>query len=125
MNMSEERGNIIVQKSYAFALDIIKLYKYLIEKKEYVLSKQVLRSGTSIRANIHEAVSGQSKKDFIHKLGIAVKEARETCYWLNLLKDSEYIPPDDFNKLNNLCNEIIKILNSIILTTKEKYALNS
>jgi four helix bundle protein len=123
--MNEGKENIIVQKPYAFALDIISLYKLLVEKKEYVLSKQILRSGTSIGANIHEAVSGQSKKDFIHKLGIAVKEVRETLYWLNLLKDSDYITSDQFNKLNNSCDKIIKILNSIILTTKERYFPNS
>ncbi len=123
--MNEEKENIIVQKSYAFALNIIQLYKLLVEKKEYVLSKQVLRSGTSIGANIHEAVAGQSKKDFIHKLGIAVKEARETSYWLNLLKDSEYISKDEFSRLNNSCDELIKILNSIIITTKERYFPNS
>ena len=123
--MNEEKKNIIVQKSYAFALAIIGLYKLLIEKKEYVLSKQILRSGTSIGANIHEAVAGQSKKDFIHKLGIAVKEARETLYWLNLLKDSDYITNDEFSRLSNPCDEIIKILNSIILTTKERYFPNS
>ena len=119
--MNEGKDNIIVQKSYAFALAIIQLYKLLVEKKEYVMSKQVLRSGTSVGANIHEAVGGESKKDFIHKLGIAVKEARETSYWLNLLKDSDYLPVDEFNRLNNLCDELIRILNSIILTTKERY----
>jgi four helix bundle protein len=123
--MNEGKENIIVQKSYAFALNIIQLYKLLVEKKEYVLSKQVLRSGTSIGANIHEAVAGQSKKDFIHKLGIAVKEARETSYWSNLLKDSEYISKDEFSRLNNSCDELIKILNSIIITTKERYFPNS
>src|SRR5258705_6708482 len=123
--MNGERKNIIVQKSYSFALEIIRLYKSLIEKKEYILSKQILRSGTSIGANIHEAVSGQSKKDFIHKLGIAAKEARETMYWLNLLRDADYIALDQFSKLNNTCDEIIKILNSIILTTKERYFPNS
>ena len=91
------------------------------EKKDFVLSKQILRSGTSIGANIHEAVASESKKDFIHKLGMSVKEARETCYWLNLLKDSEYISNVEFTKLNNSCEEIIRILNSIILTTKERY----
>ena len=74
--MSAERKNIIVQKSYSFALDIIRLYKTLIEKKEYVLSKQILRSGTSIGANIHEAISGQSKKDFIHKTGDCCKRSK-------------------------------------------------
>jgi len=92
-----------------------------VEKKDFVLSKQILRSGISIGANIHEAVASESKKDFIHKLGLTVKEARETCYWLNLLKDSEYISNVEFTKLNNSCEEIIRILNSIILTTKERY----
>ena len=123
--MNEGKDNIIVQKSYAFALQIIQLYKSLIEKKEFVLSKQILRSGTSIGANIHEAVASESKKDFVHKLGIAVKEARETAYWLNLLKDSDYITNDEFNRLINSCDEIIRILNSIILTTKERYFANS
>lgn len=124
--MNEAKDNIIVSKSYAFALGIIGLYKTLSsEKKEYVLSKQILRSGTSIGANVHEAVASESKKDFIHKLGIAVKEARETSYWLNLLKDSEYITQQEFDKLNKSCNELIKILNSIILTMKQKYFPNS
>jgi len=123
--MNEGKENIIVKKSYAFALSVIRLYKQLVEKKEYVLSKQLLRSGTSIGANIHEAVSGESKNDFIHKLGISVKEARETSYWLNLLKDSDYITTDEFSRLNKSCDELIKILNSIILTTKQKYFTNS
>lgn len=123
--MNEERQNIIVQKSYTFALAIIQLYKTLSDKKEYVLSKQVLRCGTSIGANIHEAVGSESKKDFVHKLGVALKEARETSYWLNLLKDSDYIENDLFASLIPNCNEIIKILNSIILTTKEKYFSNT
>jgi four helix bundle protein len=123
--MNEGKDNIIVQKSYAFALQMIQLYKSLIDKKEFVLSKQILRSGTSIGANIHEAVASESKKDFVHKLGIAVKEARETSYWLNLLKDSDYITSDEFNRLNNSCDEIVRILNSIIITTKERYFANS
>jgi four helix bundle protein len=123
--MNEGKDNIIVQKSYAFALEVIKLYKLLVEKREYVLSKQILRSGTSIGANIHEAVASESKKDFVHKLGIAVKEARETSYWLNLLKDSEYVPLTEFERMNNLCDELIRILNSIILTTKDRYFSNS
>lgn len=114
--------SIIQKKTYDFALEVIRLYKDLTAfKKEYVLSKQILRSGTSIGANVNEALSAQSKRDFIHKLSIGLKEARETSYWLNLLKDSDYITAVEFNKLNNYCNEIIKILSSIILTTKEKY----
>lgn len=120
--MNENKDNIIIKKSYSFALMIIDVYKFLTnEKKEYVVSKQMLRSGTSIGANIHEAVSSESKKDFVHKLNIAVKEARETSYWLNLLKDSEYINNGQFKDLHSDCVEVIKILNSIILTTKERY----
>jgi four helix bundle protein len=105
-------------------LQIVQLNKLLIEQKEYVLSKQILRSGTSVGANIHEAVAGESKRDFIHKLGIAVKETRETSYWLNLLKDSNYITIEQFNNLDKSCNELTRILNSIILTTKERYFKN-
>ncbi len=114
--------SIIAKKAYSFALNIIKVYKYLTsEKKEYVLSKQLLRAGTSIGANVNEAVSSQSKRDFVYKLGIALKEARETNYWLNLLKDSDYLMYPQFEKLRDECVEIIKILSSIILTTKERY----
>ena len=85
------KENIIQQKSFTFAVKIIELYKYLVEvKKEYILSKQLLRSGTSIGANIEEALGGQSKKDFISKLSIAYKETRETKYWLSLLKETKY-----------------------------------
>ncbi len=114
--------SIIADKAYAFALEIIKTYKQLVnEKKEYVMSKQLLRSGTSIGANINEALSGQSKRDFVHKLSIALKEARETNYWLKLLKDSEYMSLKDFEFLNTKCEEIIRMLSSIIITTKERY----
>ncbi len=91
------KNNIVADKSYAFALRIIKLYRYLIsEQKEYVLSKQILRSGTSIGALIKEAEHAQSKKDFINKMNIALKEANETEYWLMLLKDSDYISLDSW-----------------------------
>jgi four helix bundle protein len=114
--------SIIAGKAYIFALEIVKIYKVLVEqKKEYVLSKQLLRSGTSIGANINEAVAGQSKRDFVYKLHIALKEARETNYWLNLLKDSLYISLVEFDELSNNCNEIMKMLSSIIITTKERY----
>lgn len=120
--MNESSDNIIVKKSYSFALDVVKMYKFLAnDKKEYVLSKQFLRSGTSIGANIHEAIASVSKRDFVHKLGIAVKEVRETSYWLNLLKDTEYISENNFQLINQKSNELTKILNSIILTTKERY----
>jgi four helix bundle protein len=84
--------NPVQEKSYAFALRVVKLYKHLtVSKKEFVLSKQVLRSGTSIGANIEEAIGGQSERDFLAKMAIALKESRETHYWLKLLRDSEYL----------------------------------
>ena len=114
--------SIIAAKAYSFALEIIVLYKQLVaDKKEFVLSKQILRSGTSIGANVNEALSAQSKRDFVHKLSISLKEARETNYWLNLLKDSNYISLESFTNLNDKCNQVTKILSSIILTTKQKY----
>ncbi len=85
------RENILKTKSYAFALRIVKLYKYLSTNREYVLSKQALRSGTAVGALVSEAEFGQSKADFVSKLSIALKEANETLYWLNLLKDSQYL----------------------------------
>ena len=117
-----ESNSIIDKKSYLFALEIIAIYKTLIaHKKEFVLSKQLLRCGTSIGANVHEALGSESKRDFIHKLSIALKEAKETSYWVHLLKDSDYISIQQFDGLNNNCKELIKILSSIILTMKQKY----
>jgi len=116
--MSKE--NIILEKSYKFSLKIIKLYKYLCEdKKEFILSKQILRSGTSIGANINESQSAESKNDFIHKLGIAAKEIRETEYWLRLLKDGQFIESKSFESIIEECNELKKITSSIILTCKK------
>jgi len=123
---SHDTDSIIGRKSYAFALQIINLYKELVhDKKEFVLSKQLLRAGTSVGANVNEAVSASSKRDFIHKLSIALKEARETHYWLRLLKDSSYINGEIFGTLNTLCMEIIKLLSSIILTTRQRYFGNA
>lgn len=123
--MSENKiqnESIIGNKSYAFALEVVKTYKLLTqEKKEFILSKQLLRAGTSIGANVNEAISAQSKRDFVHKLSIALKEARETLYWLKLLYDSEYLPNEIFINLKEKCNEINRILSSIIITTKQKY----
>jgi four helix bundle protein len=111
--------NVIQQKSYGFALRIVKLYKDLVEeKKEYVLSKQILRSGTSIGANVEEAIGAQSAKDFLSKLSIAYKEARETHYWLRLLRDSETLSRDHAGSLIGDCEEILRISGSIIKTTK-------
>lgn len=113
-------NNIVMDKSKAFALRIIKLYKYLCEeKREFVLSKQVLRSGTSIGANIKESECAQSKADFNAKLYIAFKEANETEYWLELLHESDYLPHDAFESIYSDCNEIIKILSSITKTLKD------
>ena len=111
--------NVLKTKSYAFALRIVKLYKHLTgEKKEFVLSKQVLRSGTAIGALIYEAEFGQSKPDFISKMSIALKEANETSYWLNLLKDSEYLTETQFESIHEPCVELIKLLVSSIKTAK-------
>ena len=114
-----KNDNVIVEKSKAFALRIIKLYKRLCnEQNEYVISKQVLRSGTSIGANVREAIRGQSKPDFYSKLNIALKEASETEYWLELLYESDYISKDAFDSIYADCQEIIKILVSITKTQK-------
>ncbi len=111
------KENIIVTKSKAFALRIIKMYKYLTtEKKEYIMSKQILRSGTSIGANVKEAIRGQSKVDFYAKMNIALKEASETEYWLELLHESNYIEEKDFLSIYPDCQELLKILMSITKT---------
>jgi four helix bundle protein len=111
--------HIVREKSFSFALRIIKLYKYLTEeKREYVLSKQVLRSGTSIGALIREAEQGESKADFIHKLAISLKEAKETEYWLELLFYSDYIEEKSYQSIYADVQEIIKLLTSIIKTSK-------
>jgi four helix bundle protein len=115
------KDNLILEKSMAFSERIVKLYKYLsFEKKEYVMSKQLLRSGTSIGANIHEAVNAQSRKEFLSKMYIAFKEASETEYWILLMSKTSYINKKQFESIFNDCIEIKKILNSIIKTTKEK-----
>src|SRR5882757_1359889 len=116
--MSKE--NIIEVKSYQFAIDIVKTCRQLVEKnREIILSKQLIRSGTSIGANIKEAEHGQSKADFLSKINIALKEANETFYWLNLLKNTNYLSDVDFKKLNDSCEELISILVKIVVTTKK------
>jgi four helix bundle protein len=113
--------NQILIESKAFAIRIIKLYKYLQENKQvYVLSKQVLRSGTSIGANVRESVNAQSRMDFINKLNIALKEANETEYWLELLHESDYLNEDEFTSLYNDCGKIAATLTKIIKTTKSQ-----
>ncbi|MDR2928219.1 MAG: four helix bundle protein [Cytophagaceae bacterium] len=114
------KQNIIKEKSFTFALRIIKMYKFLtLEQKEFILSKQVIRSGTSIGANIEEACAGQSKKDFIAKMNISLKEAKETHYWLRLLFKSEYLKKDMFDSMISDCNEIILLLTRILQTSNE------
>ena len=112
------KKSIIQEKSYKFALRIIKLHKFLLDKKEYVLSKQILRCGTSVGANVKEALQAESKLDFIHKLNIALKETSETEYWLQLLRDSNYIDAKSFTSIGDDCIEIVKLITSIIKTSK-------
>ena len=113
--------SIVKEKSFQFSIKVINLYKYLVEeKREYVMSKQILRSGTSIGANIAEAMAAQSKKDFMYKLSISLKESSETMYWIELLQISKYITEETGENLHNEANELYKILTSIIKTTREK-----
>jgi len=110
--------NVLKEKSYQFAIRIVKLYQFLKdEKKEFTLSKQILRSGTSIGANVEEAIGAQSQKDFYMKLNISYKEARETHYWLRILHDTNFIEND--------CDELLKIIGTIIKTMKSKLFPNS
>ena len=110
----------VKEKSFNFAIKIVNLYKYLIdEKKEYVLSKQILKSGTSIGANISEAQQGQSKKDFLTKMNISLKECTETKYWIELLSATEYINQGQKESVMKDCIEIEKMLTSIVKTTSD------
>lgn len=109
------------EKSKKFALRIVRLYKYLTqEQKEFVLSKQILRSGTSIGANLAESVCAISQKDFLSKIYISLKEAEETLYWLDLLKDSDYITLEMYESLAKDCKEMLKILSKTTLTMSKK-----
>jgi len=115
------KENIALEKSYKFAIRTVRLYQYLVnEKREYVLSKQVLRSGTSIGANIEEAVGGFSKKDFIAKISIAYKEARETKYWLRLLTDCGYLKRSFFDSIFIDCDELCRILAQTLITSQKQ-----
>ncbi len=115
------KNNIIQKKCYGFALQIIKVYQYLCdERKEFVLSKQLLRSGTSIGANVEEAIGDQSEKDFLSKISISYKEARETHYWLRLLTDSGYIPQEQSASLLKDCEELLKINGRIQKTIRSR-----
>lgn len=111
-----EKDNLIQKKSFDFALSIIRLFKELSKQREFIISKQLLRSATSIGANVEEAIAAQSKKDFIHKMSIASKEARETRYWLKLL-DGSHLVELDFRGYLTEIEQIIAILTKIIKTT--------
>lgn len=114
------KENIIQQKSFAFAIRVVNAYKHLqTEKKEFVLSKQLLRCGTSIGANVEEAIGGQSKKDFIAKISIAYKEARETKYWVKLLIATLYLDEKEADSILNDAEELCKIMASILVSSKQ------
>ncbi len=118
------QNSILRKKSFAFAIRIVNLYKYLIEvKKEYVMSKQLLRSGTSIGAMVREAQNAESDKDFIHKLGISQKECDESLYWMELLKETDYLTQLEFESINQEGIALIKMLKSSIVTSKRKQSI--
>lgn len=119
LGMKED--NILQKKSYAFAIRTVRAYQFLTgEKKEYVLSKPFLKSGTSIGANVEEAIGGQTDKDFYAKLNIVYKESRETRFWIRLLKDTDYFDEQQAASLLNDCEEILKITGAIIKTLKNR-----
>ena len=125
--MGEEMGeNIVRNKSYAFAVRVVRLHKHLTARnKEYVLSRQILRSGTSVGANVEEDIGAQSKREFLAKISIAYNEARETIYWLRILKDTGYITLSEFDSLHTDIDEITRLLAKIKLTTKDNLKLTS
>jgi four helix bundle protein len=117
--VNEMRENVVKVKSFAFAVRVVKLYQFLCEqKKEFVLSKQLLRSGTSVGAMVREAEHTETKNDFKHKMGIAQKEINEAIYWLELLKETDYLTHEQFESINNDSVEIIKLITAIIKSTK-------
>ncbi|OOH87582.1 four helix bundle protein [Pasteurellaceae bacterium 15-036681] len=114
------RRDLLSQKSFKFSLRIVKMVKYLqSDKSEYILTKQVLRSGTAIGALIREAVHAESKADFIHKMSIALKEANETDYWIELLHQSEYLSKESYQSISPEIQELIKLLVSTVKTAKK------
>ena len=113
------RENVVLEKSKAFAIRIIRLYQFLGDsKREFVLSKQLLRSGTSIGANIREAVQGFSRNDFLYKMNLALKECSETCYWLELLYETDYLSSAQYESIYADAQELLKLLTAIIKTTR-------
>ena len=120
------KEDVLKAKSFKFAVRVVNLYKHLVaEKKEYVLSKQLLRSGTSVGAMVREAEHSESKADFIHKLAIAQKEINETIYWLELLQATEYLSQQQFESINTDAVEIIKLITSSIKTAKSNLTTNN
>lgn len=114
------KENLVYKKAFKFSIRIVRLYKYLVEEKnEYILSKQILRSGTSIGANIKEGIVAQSKKDFLSKMYVSLKEADETEYWLEILNQSEYIESKVYDSIIEECKEINKLLCATVKTTKK------
>ena len=110
----------LIDKSFVFAIRMVKVFQHLSgQKKEFVLSKQLLKSGTSIGANIREAFNAESKNDFIHKLAIAQKESDETCYWLELLSATQFLSEKEFNSISKDSIELLKLIRSSILTAKQ------
>ena len=113
--------NSLHDKALSFAVRIVNLYKYLTQdKSEFVMSKQILRSGSSIGANVSESIAAESSADFIHKLCIANKEAHETLYWLELLRRTNYLSHEQYDSLHQDCKELSRILTSSVLTLKRK-----
>lgn len=112
-------NNVTQQKSYAFAIRVVKAYKYLVNHEEYVLSKQLLRSGTAIGALIREGIHAQSRLDFLNKMNIALKEAYETEYWISLLHDTDYLSDDIYVSLHTDSVELVKLLTSTVRTLKD------
>ena len=116
-----QANNVILEKSMGFAVRIVKLYKYLCdEKREFILSKQLLRSGTSIGANVREALYGQSRADFTAKMSISLKEVSETEYWLELLFKTEYLTKEQYDSIGTDCSELAKLLTTIVKSTRVK-----
>ncbi|WP_264531415.1 four helix bundle protein [Flavobacterium sp. N502540] len=117
--------SIIKIKSFELAVKGVNFYKYLIsEKKEFIMSKQFLRSVTSVGANVREAINAQSKADFIHKLSISQKECDESLYWLELLRATDYVSIAEFESMYNQCAEVLKIIKSILITSKKNLNRN-
>jgi len=117
--VDEMKENVVKNKSFVFAVRVVKLYQYLCEqKKEFVLSKQLLRSGTSVGAMVREAEHAETKNDFKHKMGIAQKEINETIYWIELLKETDYLTTEQFESIKTDALEIIKLITAILKSTK-------